>query len=170
MFLGLFIFFMSCNEEILNYSDPNNYNTDNYFNTPEQIRAAANAIYVSFIYNGMMGFQWETLFNVLAAEAEPSPKALPNERDLVPIWQYVHNNTNPVIYRYWSMLYKLILRSNLTIDKAQEYLDQNGDDENHIVSMSQGEAYFLRGYAYSQLAFHFGRDPIRISFDWEYGK
>src|SRR5690606_8066550 len=108
---------------------------------------AVNAAYVGFYFNSMMGFQWNTMFNVLAAEAEPTPAALPNEPDLVPLWQYIHNNSSRAIENYWRMLYRIILRSNLTIDKAQEYLEDNGDDENNIVSYSQGEAYFLRGWA-----------------------
>ena len=165
LLLSIVLLIFSCNEDMLNYPDPNHYTTANYFNTPDQIRQAANAIYVSFIYEGMMGFQWSELFDVPAVEAEPTPKALPNEKDIVPIWQYTYLNTNKVIYHYWRMLYRLILRSNLTIDKAQEYIDKNGDDADHIVSMSQGEGYFIRGYAYFNLAMNFGRVPMRTSFD-----
>lgn len=164
-FAIIMILLVSCNEDIMNYDDPNTFTTSNYFETPEEIRQASNAIYVGFYFNSMLGFQWNTMFNVLAAEAEPTPAALPNEPDLVPLWQYIHNNSSRAIENYWRMLYRMILRSNLTIDKAQEYLDENGDDENNIVSYSQGEAYFLRGWAYTQLAFYWGRVPIRTSYD-----
>jgi starch-binding outer membrane protein, SusD/RagB family len=159
------LFVVSCNEDIMNYPDPNTYNTLNYFNTPDQIQAASTAIYESFLFNAMMGFQWSEMFDVLAAEAEPTPIALPNEPDVVPVWQYIFTNNNACIEHFWRILYRLIVRSNLVIDKAQAYISKNGDDANHIVSMSQGEAYFLRGYSYFQLAFYWGRVPIRTSFD-----
>lgn len=165
LILSLILVVVSCNEDIMNFPDPNTFNSANYFNTPEQIRATSTAIYGSFAFNAMMGFQWSEMFDVLAAEAEPTPNALPNEPDIVPIWQYTHTNTNACMNHLWRVLYRIILRSNLTIDKAQEYIDKYGDDPNHIVSLSQGEGYFLRGYAYFQLAFYWGRVPMRTSFD-----
>jgi hypothetical protein len=149
----------------MNFQDPNTYNTANYFNTPDEIWAASNAIYVSFLYDGMMGFQWSEMFDVLACEAEPTPQALPNEPDIVPLLKYAYTNTNLCVFHYWTLCYRLILRSNLTIDKAQEYIDKNGDDADNKVSLSQGQGYFLRGYAYFQLAFDFGRVPMRTSFN-----
>jgi hypothetical protein len=56
----------------------------------------------------------------------------------------------------------MILRSNLVIHKGSQYREKNGP--NDIVSRSLGDAYFLRGWAYSQLAFHWGSVPIRTSF------
>lgn len=164
-YLLIIILLVSCNEDIMNYSDPGAYDTSSYFETPEEIRQASTATYLAFHSNSMVGYQWNSMFNVLAAEAEPTTAALPNEPDIVPIWQYIHNNSSRAIENYWKMLYRMILRANLTIDKAEEYIQENGDDADHIVSYSQGEAYFLRGWAYTQLAFYWGRVPIRTSFD-----
>jgi hypothetical protein len=155
----------SCNKDILNFADKSNYNTGNYFKTPGEIRAGSTAIYNAFRYNAMMGCQWSEMFDVLGAEADPTAAALPNEPDIVPLWNYTYTNGNSTILRYWKSLYVAVLRSNLVIDKAKEYIATNGDDANHIVSQSMGEAYFLRGYAYFQLAFYWGRVPIRTTFD-----
>jgi len=166
IFILIFIMFMvSCNEDIMNLTDPSTYNTGNYFRTPDEIRQGSTAIYHGFLFNQMMGFQWSEMFDLLGVESDPTAAALPNEPDVTPFWSYTYNNTNLSIQHFWRMLYRLILRSNLVIDKAQAYIDANGDDAKNIVSRSQGEAYFLRGYAYSQLAFYWGKVPIRTSFD-----
>ena len=39
------VMFMSCNSNILDYDDPNNYDTRTYFKTPEEIQKAAKANY-----------------------------------------------------------------------------------------------------------------------------
>jgi len=165
LLLCVILFMVSCNEDIMNYPDPNTYNTENYFKTPGEIQAGSTAIYGSLLFNAMMGFQWSEMFDVLAAESEPTAAALPNEPDVVPLWQYTYTNTNKVMDHYWRVNYRTILRSNLVIDRAQAYIDKNGDDANNIVSKSQGEAYFLRGYSYFQLAFYWGRVPMRTSFN-----
>ena len=165
LLIVVILFVSSCNKDILNYSDLKNYNTGNYFKTPAEIQAASTAIYNAPRMNGMMGFQWEEIWDVMAGESEPTAAALPNEKDMVPIWKYIFVNTNSAVNRLWTVLYKTVLRSNLAIDKAQAYIDANGDDAKHIVSKSQGEGYFMRGWAYSQLAFCFGRVPMRTTYD-----
>jgi hypothetical protein len=163
--IALVSFHISCNKKILEFTDPNSYNTDNYFNSPKQIKEAANAVYVGFYFNSMMGFEWPELYDVLAFEAEEDFPALTNEKFMLMIRRYQYVNTNPVIEDYWKMLYRMILRANLVLDKGEKYMQKNGDDVLHIVSQSMGEAYFLRGWAYFQLAFNWGRVPIRTSFN-----
>jgi hypothetical protein len=161
MILGL----AACKKDILDFSDPNSYNYSNYFNTPDEIRKGVNADYTTFYLNNMMGFEWPEMLDVLADEAEPTLPALANEPAVSALWQYQFENTNATIDRFWKMLYKMVLRSNLVIDKSGAYLAKHGDDANKIVSTSSGEAYFLRGYAYAQLAFYWGKVPLRTSFD-----
>ena len=57
----------------------------------------------------------------------------------------------------------MILRSNLgSLQGSDSILTKNGADP--IVSRSLGDAHFLRGWAYSQLAFHWGSVPLRTSY------
>ncbi|MGL6267238.1 MAG: RagB/SusD family nutrient uptake outer membrane protein, partial [Chitinophagaceae bacterium] len=162
--LTVFVLFIaSCNKDILNYKDQNSYSAETYFNTPSEIEKGATAAYASFYFNNMMGFKWPEMFDVLANESEPTPGAAANEVDIMAMYKYqFNNNTNPVV-GYWRMLYKMILRSNLIIDKANAFLNEKGDDA--IVKRSLGEVYFLRGWAYSQLAFYYGRVPLRLTYN-----
>ena len=161
--LVIVFFTTSCNDDILDFKDQNTYSYDTYFNTPAEIEKGAIAAYGSFYFNNMMGFKWPEMFDVLANESSPSPAAAANEVDIMAMYKYqFNNNTNPVV-GYWRMLYKMILRSNLVIDKASAYLKEKGD--NPIVKRSLGEVYFLRGWAYSQLAFYYGRVPLRLTYN-----
>lgn len=157
------LFFVSCNKQLLDYSDPNSINTQSYFNTPVQIQQASIAVYSSFFYNHMFGWRWEEMFDGLANELNPQTAARSNEANIMQFWQYQFTGSNDCISGYWNLLYRMILRANLTIDKGNLYLKDNG--ANDVVSKSVGEAYFLRGWAYSQLAFYWGRVPIRTTYN-----
>ncbi len=164
LLLLLLVFFaVSCNEDIMNFKNQNAYSSASYFNTPAEIEKGTNAIYASFYFNSMFGWKWPEMFDVLANEVEPLPPAASNETDIMAMYKYQHNNTTNPVVGYWRLLYKMILRSNLVIDKANAYLADKG--ENAIVKRSLGEAYFLRGWAYTQLAFYYGRVPLRLKFD-----
>ena len=75
----------SCSEDILNYSDPNNLGTDNYFKTPGQISEAATSIYVAFRSNNMIGWEWQEMFDALANEFDGAPGSEP---DIINIKKY----------------------------------------------------------------------------------
>jgi hypothetical protein len=102
------------------------------------------------------------MFDALANEFDGTAAALANEADIAALWHYEYTNQNVAIQGYWRLLYKMILRANLVIEKAAAYTTAKGD--NAIVKQSMGEAYFLRGYAYTQLAFYWGGVPIRVKF------
>ena len=164
-FLLLILVFgvVSCNEDIMDYKNENAYSYDTYFNTPDEIQKGAIAAYGSFYFNGMYNFAWLEMFDVMANESSPTAAGAANEADIMSMYKYQHKSTTGPVGSYWRLLYKMILRSNLVIDKATAYLKDKGD--NAIVSRSLGEAYFLRGYAYSQLAFYWGRVPLRLQFN-----
>ncbi len=151
----------ACDNEILDYADPNSKNTETYFTTPKQIEEGAFAIYSSFFHDRAFTWELPEVFDGLANEFEGRPPSA-NEPEIQALLRYQHNNTNAPIRSYWRLLYRMILRSNLVIDKGVQYAEKNGADP--IVSRSLGDAYFLRGWAYSQLAFHWGSVPIRTAF------
>lgn len=158
-----FFFALSCNEDIMNFKDQNNYTTDAYFNTPEEIEKGTNAAYASFYFNSMFGWKWHEVLDCMANEVKILLPAEVNEPDIYAMYKYQHNNTTNPVEGYWRLLYKMILRSNLVIYKAELYLKDKG--ENAVVTRSLGEAYFLRGWAYTQLAFYYGRVPLRTEYN-----
>lgn len=154
----------SCDTDILNYPDPNAKNTDTFFNTPEEIELGSIAIYSSFFHNNAFTWELPEMFDALANEFDGRPSS-GGEAEIQLVRRYQHTNVIRPIRGYWRLLYRMILRSNLVIYKAGQYVEKNGEHE--IVSRSLGDAYFLRGWAYSQLAFHWGSVPLRTSYIYE---
>lgn len=167
--IGVFILslitFVSCDEEILELSNPEQFTLDTYFETPDQIVQATNAAYVSFFQFWVGSYQWPEIWDVLGNETHATAGALGSyhEVSIIQMMGYQHNETNRTIENLWRVWYQMILRSNLAIDSADLYLAEN--PANDAVIRSRGEAYFLRGYAYFNLANYWGRVPIRLNFE-----
>lgn len=162
--LAALVILGSCNTDILDFKDPNSKNTDTFFNTPAEIEQGSIAIYSSFFHNSAFTWQLPEMFDGLANEFDGRPPST-GETDIQALLRYQHTNSTAPIRSFWRLLYRMILRSNLVLYKAGEYTDKNGADE--TVSLATGDAYFLRGWAYSQLAFHWGDVPLRISYLYE---
>ena len=156
---------VSCNESILDLSNPQTFTSENFFKTPGEISQSTNAIYVSFFHHSIGGYQWQEIWDVLGNESEPTASAYGSalEVGIIQMMLYQHSNNNATLNGLWKVWYKMILRANLTIAKSDEYIAANG--ENDLVTRSKGEAYFLRGFAYFNLANCWGKVPVRTSFD-----
>lgn len=163
LFIGVFSM-SSCKKEILNYPDPNSKNEQSFFNTPQQIEQAAFATYNAFFHNSIYTWKYTEMFDALANELEGRPSSA-GEGNVQTIWRYTHNNSTDIFQWYWRLLYRMIMRANLVIYKSEQYVAENSADP--IVSRSMGDAYFLRGWAYSQLAFYWGSVPVRNSYVME---
>ncbi|MCK0134894.1 RagB/SusD family nutrient uptake outer membrane protein [Arenibacter sp. S6351L] len=167
--IGVFVLFLlplvSCDEEILDLNNPEQFTQATYFKTPEQIVQATNATYGSFFQFWIGSYQWPEIWDVLANETEATAGALGSyhEVSIIQMMGYQHNETNRTVENLWRMWYVMISRANLTIDTADAYLAEN--PSNDLVIRSRGEAYFLRGWAYFNLANYWGKVPIRLSFD-----
>ena len=151
----------SCRKSILDYPDPNSKSVDDFFKTPDEIQEGAIAIYSSFFHNSAFTWQLPEVYDGLANEFDGRPSSA-GETDIQAILRYQHNPSTAPIGSFWRLLYRMILRSDLVIEKGNDYITKNGNDA--VVSQSMGDAYFLRGWAYSQLAFYWGRVPLRTAF------
>lgn len=154
----------SCKKSILDYPDPNSKSVNDFFKTPDEIQQGSIAIYSALYTNSAYAWQLPEMFDGLANEYDGRPSSA-GETDIQSILRYQHNATTGPIGSFWRLLYRVILRSNLVIEKGGEYVTANGDDP--VVSKSMGDAYFLRGWAYMQLAFYWGDVPLRTTYTIE---
>lgn len=167
--IGVFILSLftvaSCDQGILDIKDPSQYTLETYFQTPAEIVQATNATYTAFYQFWVGSYQWPEIWDVLGNEMEATAGALGSyhEQPVVQMMMYQHNETNRSVENLWRMFYVMIMRSNLVIASADAYLAENLS--NDLVVRSRAEAYFLRGWAYSNLANYWGEVPIRTSFD-----
>jgi hypothetical protein len=58
-YLLLIVLLVSCNEDIMNFSDPGANDTSSYFETPEEIRQACNSCLSGFSYQQYVGISVE---------------------------------------------------------------------------------------------------------------
>src|SRR5690606_12978700 len=102
-----FLTFTSCNEDILDLKNPEQFTLDTYFKTPAEIVQSANASYIAFFQYGMGSYQWPEIWDVLGNESDATAGAL-GSGDEIPIIQmmkYQHNETNLTVEFLWRMLY-----------------------------------------------------------------
>ncbi len=150
----------NCSEDIINTTNPNNYNTGTYFKTEEELRQGSTAIYAGLYFGGLWAREYYFIFDLLGNDAQVAT-ALQGE--LAEFAKYTYRIDHGQINVYWRSLYRIVLRANLVIDQANEFLTKNPDNEN--VKGFIGEAYFLRAYAYFELASQFGRVPLKLSMN-----
>lgn len=124
VFVLFFLTFSSCDEEVLELSNPEQFTLETYFKTPDQIVQGTNAAYAAFFQHWIGSYQWPEIWDVLGNETEATAGALGSYHE-VPIIQmraYQHNQFNRTVENLWRMYYMMILRSNLVIDSADAYL------------------------------------------------
>ena len=147
-----------CNDDILNLKNPNNYDTGTFFQTEEELKLATNAVYGGLYFGGLWIREYFFIFDLIGNDASTAT-ALQGE--LAEFAKYTYDAAHGQINVYWRSLYRIVLRANLVIDKGNEFLEANGDNQN--VKRFIAEAKFLRAYAYFELVNQFGRVPLKTS-------
>lgn len=154
--------FVSCDESVLDLSNPQSYVTDNYFLSPSEIEQSVNAVYAGLYFKGLYNHEgWQTIDGI-GLELEEGPSSA-GETNVLAIYNFSHNNANPVIEEMWKSYYRIILRANLVMEVADRYVKANGSST--LMDRYKGEASFFRGWAYFQLVNNWGRVPLRLIYD-----
>src|SRR5687767_6941610 len=95
----------SCNDEIMDYRDPNAKSEELFFNTPSEIEQGAFAIYSSFFHNNAFTWELPEVFDGLANEFEGRPSSA-GESGIQSILRYEHTNSHVQLERFWRLLYR----------------------------------------------------------------
>lgn len=152
----------SCNKNILDLDNPSQNTISNYFKTIPEIEKSVNAIYAGFYFRGIISHEGFQGIDALGNELDGGPSST-GETDIIAFYNYTFNNSSPVVLEMWKGYYRIVLRANLTLKVTAEYLSKNGPSD--VINRYQGEAYFLRAWAYSKLVNNWGRVPIRDQYD-----
>jgi tetratricopeptide (TPR) repeat protein len=145
----------SCNKS-LNTINPNVVTTNNYFNTSSQLVEAVNATYGAWRGSNLVGREWFFLHDLRSDDVSTGGSQL--EAPRYQILLGVVDPANPIMNANWNSLYTVIHRANTVLDNAP-----NVKDNPTLVSRVVGEAKFLRGWAYFDLASQWGGVPIYTS-------
>jgi tetratricopeptide (TPR) repeat protein len=138
-------------EDFLDKVNPNEVTTETFFETAGDAITAINGAY-SPLQSGNL--YHNSYFNMLDVGIEMLPNS--NMPGSWHISTYSFDATHETPGNVWRGLYQIIGRANFAIQNIQEMENLEGALKNRLL----GEAHFLRGWAYFELAFFWGRVPI----------
>jgi len=147
----LFLLTASCGEELLREEVFTFQSPQDFYSNPNEVRAAANGMYDALM-------TWS-----LWVQPAWVSMCVENDDMLADDWvgggyQGIQNGTW-YIERPWSGFYQVINRANTVISRVGETDFLTDDQKNAAL----GQAYFMRGYCYYEIARRFGDAPIRTA-------
>lgn len=160
IFIGLVLVgvIISCDKEDLDKINPNGGTFDTYFNNGDELTAGVNAIYSLIQSNSLVSREWFFTHDLRSDEMASGGGQLETPRNQLLIG--VHDPGNSLVNAIWRGWYRTIHRANVIISKAPTV--ENIDDD--LRDRLLGEARFLRGWAYYEIATFFGGAPIYTEF------
>lgn len=152
--LGLLLL-SSCNEDILEKSNPNQLSTDTFFETQEHLEASVNAVYAGLQTNNLYIREYFFLHDMLSDDFIvkgnlEAPRLAALNYDLAP--------SNKLVQDVWQGWYRIIHRANLVVENAEKVPDTEITEETRKRYIA--EARFLRGWAYFELVSLWGGVPM----------
>ena len=156
LMFGIFVL-VSCNQDMLNLDNPNQYSAETYFKNLAECERGVNAIYGGLYHDGLYAREYYFIFDCLANEAEQNS---PMEAPTTDWPNYTHNPGNGELQGLWRSLYRIIFRANVAIENIGKW-EAVTDNEVSRKETLIGEAYFLSGWAYFELVNIWGRVPVR---------
>ncbi len=145
----------------------NEINAENFYKTEDHAFAAVMACY-SNLQN--LNYYGSNYFQITEYASDDITSKLSNSNDLDNLnWQSIYTNPDPNannFYRLWQFIYEGVYRTNLLLEKVSKnrrdkkpaipFLDEKSRDA------MLGEAYFMRGLHYFNLAIFYGDAPILL--------
>lgn len=149
------VFFTNCSSERLDVEPVNEFLSENFYQTDDQVFAALIAAYDPIGWTMAFG-NWvsEVMYNEIRSD-NANAGGDPSDNDQ-PGWQelddFRNTNTNTIIHPMYRRLYIGIFRANLVIHQPEF--------SSPAVDRFQAEARFLRAYYHFELLKHFGPIPV----------
>lgn len=150
---------VSCDDSVLDQTNPNQLSIDTYYKTDKQLISAVNAVYTSWQPTDMVGREWFFLHDLRADDMQAGGGQLETPR--AQILNGNHDAANPVILSVWRGLYRVVHQSNLVIENASAASGPGITEavKNRVI----GEAKFHRGWAYFDLVSMWGGVPLMVA-------
>ncbi len=152
-FIALSFLSNGCDKR-LNQNDPNRFSTNEFWKTKDQAFASVTAIYNALGTDGTYMRSFPGLTDSRGDDFTGDSPWL----DLVLTGQFIIPTTSAPVQWIWRDLYMVVNRANQVITYVGQYEPGvlTSDQKNRIV----GQAYFLRGLAYYDLATSFKIVPV----------
>ena len=150
---GFLLITASCDKK-LDLSNPNRLTTADYWKTNDQAFAGVTAIYNAFTVDGSYMRSFPGLTDSRGDDFTGDSPWL----DLVLTGQFIIPTTSAPVLWIWRDFYLVINRANQVLEYVSQYDETvlTTDQKNRIL----GQAYFLRGLSYYNLATTFKIVPV----------
>lgn len=155
LLFGSFIFVLGCSTDNLNVDPVNEFLSENFYQTEDQVFSALVAAYDPLGWTMAFG-NWVTEVMYGEIRSDNANAGGDSSNNDQPGWQeyddFTNTNTNTVTHPMYRRFYIGIFRANLVINRPEI--------STPLVDRYQAEAKFLRAYYHFELFRHFGPIPV----------
>ncbi|WP_031529965.1 RagB/SusD family nutrient uptake outer membrane protein [Dyadobacter crusticola] len=144
----------SCNEDVLEKTNPNGVTVDNFYKNGAELTSAVTSVYSMLKSNNLVAREWFFLHDLRGDDAAAGGGQLETPRNQLLLG--THDSGNSVMSTVWQAYYRLIHRANSVVDNSNEVADIAEADKARLLA----EARFLRAYAYYELVSMWGGVPL----------
>jgi starch-binding outer membrane protein, SusD/RagB family len=157
--IGTLAFCWSCNDSILDKSNPNEFTPDTFYKNGTQIVGAVNSVYSSLQSLDLFCREYFFLHDLRSDDVAAGGGQLETHRNQLLTGN--HDPANGVLLQVWRGWYRLIHQANQVIENAPK-ASENVTEE--LKARVIGEAKFLRALAYFDLVVVFGGVPLMDTY------
>jgi hypothetical protein len=145
--------FASCNKDFLDRPPLSEISTDNFYQTTSDLKLATAALYA-----GTPWAEWTYNSYLTIGDVMSGNMVLGWNDDAIQLNTFSVTGLNNAVISNWSGMYKVIVHCNTTINAINEKTPSSVPEADKNAAL--GEARFIRGYAYFNLAVLWGDVPI----------
>ncbi len=158
--LAVLLSFTAC-EDFLEPESLSTFDTKYIFSNAEDARKAVNAMYVHFSHDGFRS----RLSNNMTGNTDIEHSGGTSDGARYQIWRLDAQENNGDLGYVWNIGYQAIRDANIAIEGilASDALDSGDEALSNAMYHLLGEAYTMRAYWYSMLAFYFGDVPYSVN-------
>jgi hypothetical protein len=153
--IGLLAFTLSCNDNILDKANPNEFTPQSFYKNGDQIVGAVNAVYSSLQSLDLFCREYFFLHDMRGDDVASGGGQLETHR--AQLLTGTHDTSNGVLMQVWRGWYRLIHQANQVIENAPN-ASENVTDELKLRVVA--EAKFLRALANFDLVTVWGGVPL----------
>jgi tetratricopeptide (TPR) repeat protein len=153
--IGVFAFCFSCNEDILDKTNPNEFTPDTFYKNDTQIVGAVNAVYSSLQSLDLVCREYFFVHDLRSDDMGSGGGQLETPR--AQLLTGTHDPSNGLLAAVWRGWYRLIHQANQVIENVPKSTTPVTDA---MKTRVLGEAKFLRALAYMDLVVLFGGVPL----------
>lgn len=163
--IGMFAICFSCNEDILDQQNPNEFLPETYYKNDVQIVSAVNAVYSSLQSLDLFCREYFFVHDLRSDDMAAGGGQLETPR--AQLLSGNHDPSNSLLTQVWKGWYRLIHQANQVIEKVPSAEFPATDA---MKTRVLGEAKFLRALAYFDLVVLYGGVPLMETYAKDIGE